>query len=325
MESNSIITNSVYEGVNRKKPIRRVKPLKCYNKGQPLPKVEPTVAPVINTSSEVKTSVSLLKGDCLEVMKGLPDKSVDLIICDLPYGCLSNEGKSKITPQKAKQIWGDWAENKLQSYGAGCSWDIKLNLEVFWKEVKRIRRDDHTPCIHFCNTKFGYDLIKSNEKEFRYDLVWDKQRGVSFLSANKMPMKSHEMIYVFSKLGANYNRIDIEGDFKKWNVKREGQTAHTYGEAKRTSTEGGDGIRCVKSIVTIDGHLSRSKGQHPTCKPVELYKFLIERYSSEGDEVLDPTFGSCNSGFACKELNRKFIGIEKNDAFFWKAVNRTAK
>jgi len=282
MESNSIITNSVYEGVNRKKPIRRVKPLKCYNKGQPLPKVEPTVAPVINTSSEVKSSISLLKGDCLQVMKGIANKSVDLIICDLPYGCLTGGAGKEKTSRQLKENEG---------VIAGCSWDIKLNLEVFWAEVKRIRRNDHTPTIHFCTTKFGYDLIKSNEKEFRTELIWNKERGVSFLSANKSPMKSHEMVYIFSKLGANYNRIDVEG-------------------------------KCPLSVINFK---NTSKGNHPTEKPIALYKWLIERYSNEGDTVLDPTFGSCNSGFACKEINRRYLGIEMNDAFFWKAVNRTAK
>jgi site-specific DNA-methyltransferase (adenine-specific) len=211
--------------------------------------------------------------------------------------------------------------NKLaKQSGAGCAWDVKIDLEAFWEQVKRIRKNEHTPCIHFCTTKFGYELIKSNEKEFRYDLVWDKQRGVSFLSANKMPMRSHEMVYVFSKAGAYYNRVDISGDFKSWKVKREGQTAHTYGEAKRTNTEGGDRKRCALSIITIDGHLSRHKGQHPTEKPVELYKFLIERYSPKGGTVLDPTFGSCNSGRATEALNRNYIGIEKDETFYKKAV-----
>ena len=321
MESNSIITNSVYEGVNRKKPIIRMKPKtsrpqNCYNRGQSLSNVERTLPPTIVSSSEVKSSISLLKGDCLQVMKGIADKSVDLIICDLPYGCLvGGGGKEK----------GKRKENNSNDIIAGCSWDIKLDLEVFWAEVKRIRRDDHTPCIHFCNTKFGYDLIKSNEKEFRYELIWNKQRGVSFLSANKMPMKSHEMIYVFSKAGAKYNRIDIEGDYTGWKANKTDKIISVYssGMPNGWKDNGNDGTkRCVLSVIDFK---NTSKGNHPTEKPIDLYKFLIERYSNAGDVVLDPTFGSCNSGFSCKELNRKFIGIEKNDAFFWKAVNRTAK
>lgn len=285
------------------------KPLKCYNGGKPLPKVEPTVAPVINTSEILKSSVTLLKGDCLKLMKAIPDKSIGLIICDLPFGCLTGGGGK----EKAKRN-----VHNSNDVIAGCAWDIPIDLEVFWKEVKRIRKDDHTPTLMFCNTKFGYDLIKSNEKEFRYDLVWDKQRGVSFLSANKMPMKSHEMIYVFSKLGAKYNRIDIEGDFKA--VGGGGGISNQYEGAKRLLTrEDNTGKRCALSVINFK---NTSRGSHPTEKPIELYKFLIERYSSQGDEVLDPTFGSANSGLACKELNRSYIGIEMNDNFFWKAASR---
>ena len=159
-------------------------------------------------------------------------------------------------------------------------------------------------------------MIKSNEKEFKYDLVWDKQRGVSFLSANKMPMKSHEMIYIFSKAGANYNRIDIEGDFKAWSGNG---VSKQYGQTERKESKGGDGKRCILSV--IQNSTSHTRNGHPTEKPIELYKFLISRYSKEGDTVLDPTFGSGNSGEACRELNRKYTGIEKNDKFFWKYVS----
>jgi len=265
------------------------KPLKCYNGGKPLPKVEPTVAPVINTSEIVKSSITLLKGDCLEKMKAIPDKSIGLIICDLPFGCLTGGGgKEKAKRNERFRFIDGVNTNTIISSDiiGGCAWDIPIDLEVFWKEVKRIRKDEHTPTLMFCNTKFGYDLIKSNEKEYRTDLVWNKQRGVSFLSANKSPMKSHEMIYVFSKLGAKYNRIDEEG-------------------------------KCVLSVINFK---NTSKGSHPTEKPIELYKWLIERYSSQGDEVLDPTFGSANSGLACKELNRSYIGIEKDTSYFWKAT-----
>ncbi len=260
-------------------------------------------------------SLTLYNGDCLEVMKDLSANSVDLIICDLPYGCLTGGG---ITNKETAEKYGRKGTEGI----SGCAWDIKIDLEAFWEQVKRIRKNEHTPCIHFCTTKFGFELYSSNPSEFRYDLVWDKQRGVSFLSANKMPMRSHEMVYVFSKAGAYYNRVDISGDFKSWKVKREGQTAHTYGEAKRTNTEGGDGKRCALSIITIDGHLSRHKGQHPTEKPIDLYKFLIERYCPPGGTVLDPTFGSGNSGAAANVLGRHYIGVEKDKDFFDKAVKK---
>ena len=251
--------------------------------------------------------LSLHHGDCLEVMKGIPDKSVDLIVCDLPYGCLSSktlEFKHEC-PTSVKRI-------------SGCAWDIPIDLQAFWKEVRRIRRDDHTPTIHFCTTKFGYDLIRSNEKEFRYDLVWDKQRGVSFLSANKMPMRSHEMIYVFSKAGAKYYRKDISGNFEPYAFKATEEGQPRAGKNSRTATQNDGTKRCVLSVIQ-NANKTLRKSAHPTEKPIDLYKFLIERYSKEGDTILDPTFGSGNSVFTAVELGRNAIGIEKDKKFFDKA------
>ena len=262
--------------------------------------------------------MELHNGDCLEVMKGLPDKSIDLFICDLPYGCLSRSSIGTLAEKK-----GFFSGNST-----GCDWDIKLDLTAFWIQVKRLCKDDHTPVLMFCNTKFGYDLIKSNEEWFRYDLVWNKMRGVSFLSANKMPMKSHELVYVFSKKGATYYRKDIEGDFKGIKASGEvGGNVYDCGSStrktpiKRLSAQ--EGKRCVLSIVDIGGKLG--KGNHPTAKPVELYKWLIERYSKKDDCVLDPTFGSGNSGVASVELERKYIGIEKDEKFFEKFKSSTDK
>jgi site-specific DNA-methyltransferase (adenine-specific) len=201
----------------------------------------------------------------------------------------------------------------------GCAWDIKIDLEAFWTEIRRIRRNDHTPCLHFCTTKYGFDLWESNKKEFRYDLVWDKGRGVSFLSANKMPMRSHEMIYVFSKAGAYYNRIDISGNFEPYSFKETEDTrAGNWGAKSRTATQNDGTKRCVKSVLQQPNKTLR-KSHHPTEKPVELYEFLLKRYCPAGGTVLDPTFGSCNSGRAAKALGLNYIGIEKDEGFFKKA------
>lgn len=264
--------------------------------------------------------LKLLQGDCLEVMRGLPDKSVDCFVCDLPYGCLAS-GK-EMTPEQKKKAIEKWGQHLPGKTFQGCAWDVALPLEPFWAEVKRLAKDEHTPVLMFCTTKFGYELIKSNEKWFRYDLVWDKQRGVSFLSANKMPMRSHEMIYVFSKAGAYYERVDISGNYPGWSVKRASQVTHCYAGVKRTDTSGGDGKRCVRSVIQVNGHESRHKGQHPTEKPLSLYSWLIERYCPEGGTILDPTAGSCNSCFAAVALGRKAIGIEKDEGFFKKAKER---
>jgi len=175
-------------------------------------------------------SLTLLNGDCLELMKTLPDKSIDLFICDLPYGCL-----------------------------------------------------------------------------------------IGFLCANKQPLRSHELIYVFAKKGANYNRIDIEGDFPNTNTKT-GNSRNIYQTNNDYDVKSNEGSRCVKSVLQFAN--KKGKGNHPTQKPAELYKFLIERYSKEGDTVLDPTFGSGTSLFVANQLGRKAIGIEKDIDFYNKANDR---
>lgn len=242
--------------------------------------------------------MQLLKGDCLEVMKTLPDKSVDLFVCDLPYGCLTG-GAGK---------------------DGGCAWDIPIDLPQFWVQVKRLAKDDHTPVLMFCSTKFGYELIKSNESWFRYDLVWSKNRGVGFLCANKMPMRSHENIYVFAKKGARYYRKDIEGDFPASHYSNHKRSA-TSNVVPRVADLGDDtgvpvreGVRCVKSVINASASLK--KGKHPTQKPDDLYAWLIQRYSKEGDTVLDPTAGSFASVFTAERMGRIGIGIEKDEAFY---------
>lgn len=255
-------------------------------------------------------------------MKSIPDKSVDLIICDLPYGCLTAGYRaSGIHPQSTNP---NQNPNKTEFKTEGCPWDIKIPLKPFWEQIRRIRRNDHSPTIHFCTTKFGFELHASNPDEFRYDLVWDKQRGVSFLTANKMPMRSHEMIYVFSKAGAFYNRKDIEGEFKKWKRKGKGadRTAVQYNikQVNEGVREGNDGKRCILSV--IQNKTSATKGGHPTEKPCDLYRFLIDRYCPPGGTVLDPTAGSFNSVFTAYEMDRSAIGIEKDDKFYKKAEER---
>ena len=262
-------------------------------------------------------TLTLRHGDCLEIMKSIPDKSVDLIICDLPYGCLHAE---RINPEEKGRY-------KNMPGAVGCSWDIKIPLEPFWKEIRRIRRSDHSPTIHFCTTKFGNELINSNPAEFRYDLVWDKQRGVSFLSANKMPMRSHEMIYIFSKAGAFYERKDIAGDFKGWGAKEVSADKLTLnragGRLSKHITHMNNGTRCALSVIQQHGSLK--KGNHPTEKPIDLYRFLIDRYCPAGGTVLDPTAGSFNSVFTAYDMDRSAIGIEKDDGFYKKAEERLEK
>ena len=239
-------------------------------------------------------TLTLHHGDCLELMKTLPDKSIDLFVCDLPYGCLgpvkgggpSLRDPNKPSNQRKRFVDGvDTGTTLTSGTLGGCAWDIPIDLTAFWIQVKRLCKNDHTPVLMFCTTKFGAELIKSNEDWFRYDLVWSKPSAVGFLLANKMPMRSHEMIYVFSKKGANYTRVD--------------------------------GVRCVKSVVEMSN--KKGKGKHPTQKPDDLYEWLITRYSKEGDTILDPTAGSFASCFTAQRLGRNAIGIEKDDGFYDKA------
>lgn len=246
--------------------------------------------------------IQLLEGDCLEVMKTLPDKSIDLFICDLPYGCLT---KTKTTPEM---------EEKYEN----CTWDIKIDLEAFWVQVERLMKNEHTPIIHFCNARFGFELYNSKPDWFRYDLVWQKTNGVGFLLANKQPMRSHENIYVFAKKGATYYRKDIEGDFPRSDGgKTRSIVYNKHGTSLKMTTDN-LGKRCVTSVIQIKN--KKGKGNHPTQKPDDLYTWLIERYSKEGDTILDPTAGSFTSVFTAHKLNRNAIGIEKDDTFYQKAL-----
>ena len=121
-------------------------------------------------------TINITNGDCLKLMKDLPDKSVDLFICDLPYG------------------------------ETNCKWDCVIDLEEFWKEFKRLRKSKRTACIHFCSTKFGYTLIKSNEKMFKMDMVWKKRNKTGGLQSRHRPMRNHEMVYFFYEQAPKYNR-----------------------------------------------------------------------------------------------------------------------
>ena len=236
---------------------------------------------------------TILKGDCLEVMKGMADKSISCFICDLPYGCLSRSSIGAVAESK-KCFSGN---------ATGCDWDVKINLAAFWTQVKRLAKDDKVPVLMFCNTKFGCELINSNPSWFRYDIVWAKTNAVGFLRANIAPMTSHEMIYVFSKKGAFYRRIDIEGDFKRNGGGRSSANFLPIGNLPNTSNVDNTGRRCVTSVVTIAN--KKEKNGHPTAKPIELYEWLLKRYVPEGGTVLDPTAGSFNCIFAAKMLGIK--------------------
>ena len=233
--------------------------------------------------------MKLLNGDCLEKLKELEPKSVDLVFCDLPYGQTS------------------------------CEWDNKINLTDLWKEFKRISKPT-TPFFFTCSTKFGYELIKSNEKWFKYDLVWEKSAPCGFLSAKKMPMRKHEMIYVFYNKSPLY---DISSHKHKYDEEHSSKINCLYRpDVDRVVHKGQVGSTYDPPLPTSVLPFKSEKGKHRTQKPITMMNWILKYYSKENDVVLDPTMGSGSMGVACKEMNRDFIGIELDEEIYKSACER---
>ena len=233
-------------------------------------------------------NLELYNDDCMNVLDTIEHK-IDLGIFDLPYG------------------------------QTDCEWDKKIDMSLLWNKLTKISKP--TTCfIFFTTTKFGYELIKSNEKWFRYDLVWSKTNGsTGFLNAKKMPLRNHEMIYVFYDKLPTYNVKDYHTI-----VSSKGQEHHASqlysGKSYRTHSLYEP--RLPRSVLEFNPTNKHTKRNHPTEKPIELLKWLIKYYSNENDIVLDVTMGSGSTGVACKEMNRYFIGIELNKEYFDIACNR---
>jgi len=231
-------------------------------------------------------------GDCLEIMKNIETNSIDLLFCDLPYGQTS------------------------------CKWDCLIDLELFWKQVNRICKDT-TPMFFTCSTKFGVSLINSNPKNFRYDLVWVKSATCGFLNAKKMPMRKHEMVYVFYKKLPLYDLSSHTHKLLKDNVVRESTTNEVYESPKLTyNHKKRDEPLYEPPLPTTILEVKSQKGKHSTQKPTALIEWILKYYSKEDDVVLDPTMGSGSTGVACKNMNRRFIGIELDEEIFKVAEER---
>ena len=232
-------------------------------------------------------NIKLYQGDCLEKMKNIPDKSVDMILCDLPYGTTQNK------------------------------WDSIIPLEPLWEQYKRIIKD-RGAIVLFAQTPFDKVLGASNLKMLKYEWIWEKQQGTGFLNAKKMPLKKHENILVFYKKLPTYNPQMIGNEIRKIKRNKNGKTTDNYG--KFTYDEQSTYVgRYPTSILSFD----RDKNKlHPTQKPVALLEYLIKTYTNEEEIVLDNTMGSGSTGVACVNTNRKFIGIELDEKYFNIAKNR---
>lgn len=235
---------------------------------------------------------TLLQGDCLELLKGIPDESVDAIICDLPYNVTRNK------------------------------WDQEIiDLEELWKHYLRVTKPN-APIILFGQGLFSAKLVMSQTKHYRYTLVWDKVLKGGFLNANRMPLRQHEDIHLFYKKLPVYQPQKVKGKPNNSKGTSQKATNNNYGKHKivDNNKELGD-LKYPGSIITISKD-HPSTMVHPTQKPVELLEYLIKTYTKEGDVILDNTMGSGTTGVAAVNLNRQFIGMEQDPDYFNVAQER---
>jgi DNA modification methylase len=238
--------------------------------------------------------MQLLHGDCLEIMKSIPDNSIDLVLTDPPYGTTA------------------------------CKWDTVIPFEPMWKELKRIRKDN-AAIVLFGSEPFSSHLRMSNIKEFKYDWVWRKSKGAGFLNTKNAPIKMHELISVFSYFNCANRCINRMSYYPQDLV----EVNKIRIQPDICDSTGSRPSRMKTYIQKYSGYPSTvlnfpNSGDkiHPTQKPVALLEYLIKTYTLEGETVLDFTMGSGSTGVAAKNLNRKFIGIEKDDKYFEIAKQR---
>jgi len=226
----------------------------------------------------------LINGDCLEAMKEIPANSVDLVLTDPPYGTTA------------------------------CKWDNVIPLDIMWERLNKIAKD-RSPIVLFSSQPFTTSLNYSNLKDYRYEWLWIKNNSTGFQLANKRPLKKHETISVFSKKQPAYFPQGLK-EFNK--VNRRGSSGENWtvpGEKKYLQ-------KYTNYPTQLLNYAYDSNKMHPTQKPVALMEYLIKTYTNEGDTVLDFTMGSGTTGVACKNLNRKFIGIELDEKYFEIAKDR---
>jgi site-specific DNA-methyltransferase (adenine-specific) len=226
--------------------------------------------------------IQLLQGDCLELMKEVPDKSIDMILCDLPYGTTA------------------------------CKWDTVIPFEPLWEQYERIIKDNGA-IILFGSEPFSSNLRMSNLKMFKYDWIWDKKKGGNPLLSKIQPIKTYEIISVFGKGKVNYYPIMVDRDKPKARGKNKGKMSET---TNNVFTENKIYTQYYpKAIIEYSNANQRNK-LHPTQKPVPLFEYLIKTYTNEGETVLDNCMGSGSTGVACVNLNRNFIGMELDVGYF---------
>jgi site-specific DNA-methyltransferase (adenine-specific) len=227
--------------------------------------------------------IELIQGDCLEKMKGIPDGSIDMILCDLPYGTTA------------------------------CKWDIIIPFEHLWEKYKRIIKDNGA-IVLTASQPFTSALVMSNIKMFKYSWVWKKSRKTGFQMARLRPMKEHEDVLVFYQKQPTYNQslIKLNKPIKSW--RKNGKGGNLLNEVKTDVNRVQEWTGFNTDILEISSE--HNANAHPTQKPVALFEYLIKTYTNEGDLVLDNCMGSGTTGVACKNTGRNFIGIELDQTYF---------
>jgi len=242
--------------------------------------------------------INLFNGDCLEVMKDLPDNSIDFILTDPPYGTTA------------------------------CKWDFVIPYGPMWAELKRIRKDN-TAIALFGTEPFSSHLRLSNLKEFKYDWIWHKNTYSNFASSKYNPLKDYEFVHIFGKGRVNYYPIKekrTESGLKRNNAGYKNNNFNVGSEIsgikKPIHQNNYDKLKNPTLIKYFNNRLPNERGLHPTQKPTELLEYLIKTYTKENETVLDFTMGSGSTGVACVNTNREFIGIELDRDYFDISENR---
>jgi DNA modification methylase len=227
--------------------------------------------------------------DCLIGMKRIPDKSIDMILCDLPYGTTN------------------------------CKWDTIIPFEPLWEQYERIIKDNGA-IVLTGSEPFSSMLRMSNLKLFKYDWIWDKVKGTGFLNAKRQPMRNHEIVSVFYRKQCTYNPQKTHGHRLKKSFRAKHLQTDVYGEMKNDylyeSTD-----RYPRSIQVFSTDTQNSS-LHPTQKPIALFEYLIKTYTNEGETILDNCMGSGTTAIACINTNRQYIGFELDKGYYDIAVKR---
>lgn len=235
-------------------------------------------------------NIQLYNGDCLNLLGAIPDKSIDMIFADLPFGTTQNK------------------------------WDCQIDLDKLWTHYKRIIKDNGCIAL-WCQVPFNITLGASNMEWLKYEWIIEKTNATGHLNAKKMPMKAHENVLIFYKKPPTYNPQKTTGHKPVNNYTKHTDDGENYCASIIGRTGGGQTDRYPRDVLKFKWDTQKSS-LHPTQKPLEACKYFIKTYTNEGDTVLDNCMGSGTTGVACKELNRKFIGIEKEQKYYIIAEKR---